>query len=125
MATALLIVHVVLCLVLCGVILLQQGKGASIGAAFGGGSQTIFGGRGPATFFQKMTTAVALCFLLTALGLARVARTTMEVNNSVIDTVPAADVAPATDAVPDAEAAPTPPPSEGAAPVEPAAPAQP
>ncbi|MBI4237192.1 MAG: preprotein translocase subunit SecG [Deltaproteobacteria bacterium] len=119
MATALLIVHVVLCLVLCGVILLQQGKGASIGAAFGGGSQTIFGGRGPATFFQKMTTGVALCFLLTALGLARVARTTMEVNNSVIETVPAADVAPTPEAFPVPEAAPS------EAPTEPTTPAQP
>lgn len=105
MGAMLLTVHVVLCLILMGVVLLQQGKGASLGASFGGGSQTIFGGRGPATFFQKLTTVVALCFLLTSLGLAKIAK--VRQGGSVLDSVPA----PVTESAPVPTA-----PQEGAAP---------
>lgn len=50
--------------------LIQSGKGAEIGAAFGGSSQTLFGSRGAATFLNKMTTVVAIVFMLTSLALA-------------------------------------------------------
>jgi len=70
MSTVLLILHGLLGLSLIGVILLQKGKGADIGAAFGGGSsQTVFGGRGPTTFLHKLTTAIAALFMATSLFL--------------------------------------------------------
>ncbi|MFQ5989134.1 MAG: preprotein translocase subunit SecG [Candidatus Methylomirabilales bacterium] len=66
----LLILHVLLGLALIGVILVQTGKGADIGAAFGGGSsQTVFGGRGPTTFLHRLTTAIAALFMATSLFL--------------------------------------------------------
>jgi len=64
------IVHVVSCIVLILVVLLQAGKGANMGAVFGGSSQTIFGSSGPGTFLGKMTTAVAVIFMLTSLSLS-------------------------------------------------------
>lgn len=70
MTTVLIIIHILACLALILVVLLQAGKGASMGAAFGGSSQTVFGSAGAATFLAKMTTAVALVFILTSLGLA-------------------------------------------------------
>ena len=53
-------------------VLLQQGKGADMGAAFGGGgsSQSLFGSRGSATFLSRVTAILALIFFVTALGLA-------------------------------------------------------
>jgi protein translocase SecG subunit len=50
------ILHIVVCIVLVLVVLLQAGKGAAMGAAFGGSSQTVFGSSGPGTFLSKMTT---------------------------------------------------------------------
>jgi preprotein translocase subunit SecG len=65
------ILHLLIALVLVVVVLLQSGKGADIGAAFGGGSsQTVFGGRGAATFLSKLTSAVAVLFMLSSLILA-------------------------------------------------------
>ena len=55
MYTLLVIIHVIVCLLMIGAILLQSGKGAEIGAAFGGSSQTVFGSRGPANFLSKFT----------------------------------------------------------------------
>jgi preprotein translocase subunit SecG len=51
-------------------VLLQAGKGAGIGAAFGGASQTVFGPRGPGSFLGKLTTAAAGIFMITSLVLA-------------------------------------------------------
>lgn len=63
--------HLFLCLLLIVVILLQQGKGADMGATFGGGStQTVFGSRGPANFFHYMTSTAAALFMATSLYLA-------------------------------------------------------
>jgi preprotein translocase subunit SecG len=70
MATILLIVHVIVCFFLISIVLLQSGKGAELGAAFGGSNQTIFGSRGAATFLNKMTTVAAVVFMLTSLSLA-------------------------------------------------------
>jgi preprotein translocase subunit SecG len=64
------IVHIIACVVLILVILLQAGKGASMGAAFGGSSQTVFGSSGPASFLGKMTTGIAILFMFTSLGLS-------------------------------------------------------
>ncbi|MEA2015019.1 MAG: preprotein translocase subunit SecG [Thermodesulfobacteriota bacterium] len=51
-------------------VLLQTGKGADMGAAFGGSSQTVFGSSGPGTFLGKVTTFIAIFFMLTSLWLA-------------------------------------------------------
>lgn len=65
------IVHVTVCIALILVVLLQTGKGADMGAAFGGGgSQTLFGSAGPTNILSKGTTIVAIVFMLTSLGLA-------------------------------------------------------
>ena len=66
----LVIVHVFVSLILIGMVLLQKGKGADIGAAFGGASQTVFGPRGAQSFLSKLTTGAAVIFMLTSLGLA-------------------------------------------------------
>jgi preprotein translocase subunit SecG len=70
MDTLLTIVHVVVCLFLVGIVLLQHGKGADIGATFGGSSQSLFGTEGPLPLLNKLTTAVAIIFMLTSVTLA-------------------------------------------------------
>lgn len=77
------ILHVFVCVVLILVVLLQAGKGASMGAAFGGSSQTIFGSSGPGTFLGKMTTVVAAVFMITSLALSYVA---LHKGSAVLDT---------------------------------------
>ena len=62
--------HVIVSAILIGMVLLQKGKGADIGAAFGGASQTVFGPRGAQSFLAKLTTAAAILFMITSLGLA-------------------------------------------------------
>lgn len=63
--------HVVVCLALIVIVLLQMGKGAEVGATFGAGSsQTIFGASGGANFMSKVTAAAAIIFMLTSLSLA-------------------------------------------------------
>jgi preprotein translocase subunit SecG len=70
------VLHVMVCLVLVIVVLLQHGKGADIGAVFGGGaSSTVFGSRGAGNFLTKLTTASALIFMVTSLSLAYLADT--------------------------------------------------
>ncbi len=56
------------------IILLQAGKGADVGATFGGASQTVFGPRGAATFLSKLTTIAAVIFLVTSIYLANLSR---------------------------------------------------
>jgi preprotein translocase subunit SecG len=69
--------HVAVCLVLMGVILLQSGQAADIAGAFGGsGSQTAFGPRGAATFLSRATTWCAVMFMFTSMALAVHVRTT-------------------------------------------------
>jgi preprotein translocase subunit SecG len=63
------IVHIIVCVVLIMIVLLQTGKGAEMGAAFGGATQTVFGSSGPAGFLSKLTTAVAIIFMVTTLTL--------------------------------------------------------
>ena len=62
--------HIVVCILMVLIVLLQKGKGADMGAAFGGSSQTLFGSAGPGTFLGKITTAVAVVFMITSLYLA-------------------------------------------------------
>lgn len=70
METLLTIVHVIVCLFLVGIVLLQHGKGADIGASFGGSSQSLFGTEGPLPLLNKITTAAAIIFMLTSVTLA-------------------------------------------------------
>lgn len=70
MITLLLIIHIIVSLFLIFIVLIQSSKGAELGAAFGGSSQTLFGSRGAATFLSKLTTAAAVVFMLTSLLLA-------------------------------------------------------
>lgn len=68
---AILVLHFTVAFGLMLVILLQSGKGSDIGSAFGaGGSQTLFGARGAATLLSKVTTWMAIIFLVTSLSLA-------------------------------------------------------
>jgi preprotein translocase subunit SecG len=59
-----------------GVVLLQHGKGADIGASFGGSSQSLFGTEGPLPLLNKITTAAAIIFMLTSLALAYISSQT-------------------------------------------------
>ena len=65
------VLHVLVCIFMIAVILLQRGKGAEIGAVFGGGgSGTVFGSRGAGNFLTKLTTASAVIFMITSLTLS-------------------------------------------------------
>ena len=67
----LLTIHILVCLSLIGIVLIQGGKGAEVGAAFGAGaSNTIFGASGGQSFIGKMTAGAAVIFMLTSLALA-------------------------------------------------------
>ncbi len=126
---ALVVLYVIICFFLILVVLLQQGKGADIAGAFGGGgSQTAFGARGATTFLHKLTTGAFVGFILLSVVLS-----IMEARprKSVIQTLPAqaaGEKAPAAPApVVPAPAAPAPDsaqPAQGAAPsaTEPAKP---
>jgi preprotein translocase subunit SecG len=60
-------IHILSCFFLIVVVLLQTGKGADMGAVFGGGSQTLFGSGGAGNFLTRLTTATAIVFMLTSL----------------------------------------------------------
>lgn len=70
MKLIILFIHIAVCLALILIVLLQKGKGASMGAAFGGSSQTVFGSAGASSFLQKITVAAAVIFMFTSLSLA-------------------------------------------------------
>lgn len=99
----LMIFHILAALVLILVVLLQVGKGQSIGAAFGGASssQTFFGSRGPATFLSHMTTGAAALFMLTSLGLTYQYSSSRQSSSLPVQTSPTPE--PATPAIPATE----------------------
>ncbi len=70
MDTLFTIIHITVCLFLIGIVLLQHGKGADIGATFGGSSQSLFGTEGPLPLLNKITTAAAVIFMVTSVTLA-------------------------------------------------------
>jgi preprotein translocase subunit SecG len=77
--------HVLVCIILVLVVLLQSGKGADLAGAFGGGAtQTAFGSRGPASFLSKMTTVAAVIFMLTSISLSMI--TTRTETKSILET---------------------------------------
>ncbi len=67
MATFIVVMHLTACVALIAIVLLQTGKGAEMGAAFGGASQTLFGGSGGGSFMSKLTTGAAIVFMITCL----------------------------------------------------------
>src|ERR687887_2772842 len=93
MVIALTIVHVLMCFAIIAIVLLQAGKGADIGSAFGGaGSQAVFGSMGTPTVLGKITTAIALLFTITSFSLAMLGG---ERAASVVREAPARSTAPA------------------------------
>jgi preprotein translocase subunit SecG len=94
MLILLVIVHVVICLFLVGVVLLQQGKSADLAGAFGGqGSQTAFGPRGAANLLTRLTTWAAIIFMCTSIGLT-VMMSRTSASHSVLSGVPASQTLP-------------------------------
>ena len=99
MHLALVILHVIACFAIIGLVLLQSGKGADIGSAFGGaGSQAVFGSMGTPTLLGKITTAVAAVFTITSFSLALMGG---ERSGSVVrEAAPVSAPAPPTQSVP-------------------------
>jgi len=123
MESVLVVVHLFLAIGLVGLILIQHGKGADMGAAFGSGaSASVFGARGASNFLSRTTAILAALFFVTSLALAYFAMQATEPETLMEGTAPAAieiaepevpvvgdlpsvpeavDPAPATDAVPE------------------------
>jgi preprotein translocase subunit SecG len=117
MYTILVIIQVLVAVALVGLILIQHGKGADAGAAFGSGaSGTVFGSRGSANFLSRSTAWLATVFFVVSLALAYLVHGQRDTSSSVVDRVPAS-----TEATQPGEAAPVAPPAseEKKAPVVP------
>ena len=123
MVTIVVAIHVVICLGLIIVILLQQGKGAEIGAVFGGSSQTVFGATGAGNVLTKATWAMAAMFFATSIFLAYAS--TRRFTGSIFGSgAVSRRVVPAGPVIPSAPAVPAPvKPAPMSAPAAPAAPA--
>jgi preprotein translocase subunit SecG len=106
--TIILTVHIIAGLSVIGFVLLQHGKGADMGAAFGSGaSGSLFGATGSANFLSRVTAVLAAVFFLTSLSLSYIATSSPRVSGSVMDSAPVqtAPAAPAqTPAAPDSKA---------------------
>ena len=86
-SSLLLIFHVTIAILIVGLILIQKGKGADMGSAFGAGaSGTIFGAKGSANFLSRTTAVLATIFFLTSMALAYVNKGTVK-TESVLDQV--------------------------------------
>jgi preprotein translocase subunit SecG len=112
MIELIIVLHTLVAIALIAFVLVQQGKGADMGAAFGSGaSQTLFGARGSANFLSRTTAVLATIFFLTSLGLTVMYSRQVEVQSVTeipAPTAPAVPAAPATPAVPATPAAPAP-----------------
>ena len=116
---AILTLHILCCLFLIGVVLLQQGKGQDLASAFGGGgSQTAFGPRGSANVLSRATAVLAGLFMVTSLGLSLVRPRQGSILDSVAPT--AASPSPTASGSPAVPAAATPPLPPSSAPASPA-----
>ncbi len=110
------VIHVFACLFLIVVVLLQTGKGADMGAVFGGGSQTLFGSSGAGNFLTKLTTGTAIAFMLTSLILTWGANRSPTSNLLERLPAPAAETEPAPTSAPADVPAPSPAAPQGQAP---------
>jgi preprotein translocase subunit SecG len=115
MTAVLITLHIIVCIALIVVVLLQAGKGAEMGVSFGGGgSQTVFGASGGRNFMSRLTSAAAIIFMLTSLTLAYFYG---QPGSSSVMPETKATTAPAPEAPP-AAAAPATPPVQPTAPAE-------
>ena len=90
MENLILFVHLITAIAIIALILLQRGKGAEMGASFGGGaSQTLFGAAGSGNFFSRMTSLAAIVFFATSFGLAFIAKEKSSIDLDI--PVPAAE----------------------------------
>ena len=90
--TTVLIIHTVIALAIIGLVLLQRGKGADAGAAFGAGaSGTVFGARGSTSFFSRATAILATAFFATSLTLAYMSSQRTTAPDSLIESLPQAE----------------------------------
>jgi preprotein translocase subunit SecG len=88
--TIVLVLHVAAALGIIGLVLIQHGKGADMGAAFGSGaSGSVFGATGSANFLSRSTAVLAAVFFVTSLGLAHLATVRPKEGGTVMDAVPA------------------------------------
>ena len=87
MTTILIVLHVVVCFFLISIVLLQHGKGADIGATFGGSNQSLFGTEGPLPLLNKVTTLAAIVFMGTSVSLAYISAN--KSTGSVMSNLPA------------------------------------
>jgi preprotein translocase subunit SecG len=103
MVTILTILHIIVCVFLVSIVLLQHGKGADIGATFGGGGQSLFGTEGPVPILNKITTAAAIIFMVTSISLAYISahRTTSSVMGDYSVPVPVEQPTKAAEPVPE------------------------
>jgi preprotein translocase subunit SecG len=103
MVTILTIIHILVCIFMVSIVLLQHGKGADIGATFGGGSQSLFGTEGPVPMLNKVTTAVAVIFMVTSITLAYLSahRTTGSVMGDYSAPAPIEQQAPVAEPLPE------------------------
>ncbi|MGH7926061.1 MAG: preprotein translocase subunit SecG [Candidatus Binatus sp.] len=108
MVSIVISIHVIVCVTMCVIILLQQGKGAEVGAVFGGSSQTVFGASGAGNALTKTTWALATIFFATSIFLALASA--RRVTGSIFDSSAPASVMPASKQAPKnaAPAAPAP-----------------
>lgn len=131
MTLFLTVLHVVVCLLLIVVVLLQRGKGAEIGAVFGGGGgSTVFGSRGAGNFLTRLTTGAAVIFMVTSLSLAYFARdsaesTLFDDEGAAVPTEPASPFEEGGEAAAESEGEGDAEPGEGASPFEEVPPAEP
>ena len=103
MITILTIIHILVCIFMVSIVLLQHGKGADIGATFGGGSQSLFGTEGPVPILNKVTTTAAVVFMLTSISLAYLSshQTSSSVMGDISAPAPIEQPAPVTERLPD------------------------
>ena len=103
MVTLLTILHILVCIFLVSIVLLQHGKGADVGATFGGGGQSLFGTEGPVPLLNKITTAVAVTFMVTSISLAYISahRTTSSVMGDYSVPAPVEQPSQAEESLPD------------------------
>jgi preprotein translocase subunit SecG len=86
MQSFLMVIHMILALALIGLVLLQHGRGADAGAAFGSGaSATVFGARGSGSFLSRLTTLLAIAFFANSLGLAYLSANQQELGTGLMD----------------------------------------
>jgi preprotein translocase subunit SecG len=119
MVSIVITIHVIVCVAMCIIILLQQGKGAEVGAVFGGSSQTVFGASGAGNALTKATWALAIIFFSTSIFLALAS--SRRVTGSIFDSAPTSSVMPAAKQAPKNAnpAAPAPPAANPAGPATP------